>query len=252
MNKPTSGTQKGGSTKRQATREKRRQQQRKQRMYIVLGIVIAAVAVAALLIIPSLLPAEDINTITPVDRPNVDGKALGDPNAPVKIDVYEDFQCPACKTYTTDIEPRVVDDFVATGQVYYVFRQFPFLDDRAIGKESDQAANASMCAAGQDRFWDYHDILFANWNGENQNAYSDKRLVAFAEALNLDVQAFNDCFESNAYEDDINADLNLGKSLGITGTPSVLVNGTLVSPGFVPSYQDIADAVNNALNSSGD
>jgi len=105
--------------------------------------------VAALLIIPSLLPAGDINSITPIERPNVNGKALGDPNAPVKIDVYEDFQCPACKSYTENIEPRIVQDFVATGQVYYVYRFFPFLDDQALSKESDQAANASMCAAEQ-------------------------------------------------------------------------------------------------------
>jgi protein-disulfide isomerase len=251
MNKPASNTQKGASTKRQATREKRRQQQRKRRLYIVLGVVIAAFVIAALLIIPSLLPAGNIITITPIERPNVDGKAMGDPNAPVKIDVYEDFQCPACKSYTENIEPRVVKDFVATGQVYYVYRTFPFLDDRSLSKESDQAANASMCAAEQNRFWDYHDMLFANWNGENQNSFSDKRLVAFAESLNLDMQAFNSCFEKDAYHDVINSELEQGKSIGIQGTPSVLVNGQLVSPGLVPSYEDIATAVNNALSSSG-
>lgn len=252
MNKPASSSQKGASTKRQATREKRRQQQRKQRMFIVLGVIIAAVVVAALLIIPSLLPAGDINTITPIERPMVDGKALGNPDAPVKIDVYEDFQCPACRSYSENIEPRVVEDFVATGQVYYVYRQFPFLDDRAVGKESDQAANASMCAAEQDRFWDYHDMLFANWNGENQNSFSNKRLVAFAEALGLDMSAFNSCFNNNTYQDEINSELEQGKSIGVSGTPSVLVNGQMVSPGFIPSYDDIAAAVNNALSSSGE
>jgi protein-disulfide isomerase len=138
---------------------------------------------------------------------------------------------------------------VATGQVYYVYRHFPFLDDQAINKESDQAANASMCAAEQNRFWDYHDMLFANWNGENQNAFSNNRLIAFAEALDLDMQAFNECFESNAYEEEIDAELAEGQSIGIQGTPSVLVNGLLISPGLVPSFDDIAAAVNNALES---
>lgn len=252
MNKPAGSSPRGASTKRQATREKRRQQQRKQRTYLVLGIVVVAAVVAAILIIPSLLPAGDVIPITPIERPNVDGKAMGDPNAPVKIDVYEDFQCPACKSYTENIEPRVVEDFVATGKVYYVYRQFPFLDDQALSKESDQAANASMCAAEQNRFWDYHDILFANWNGENQGAFSNKRLVAFAETLNLDMNAFNSCFEKDAHQDEINAELQQGKNIGIQGTPSVLVNGQLLTPGQVPSYEDIANAVNSALSSAGD
>jgi protein-disulfide isomerase len=176
-----------------------------------------------------------------------DGPALGDPNAPVRIDVYEDFQCPACRSYSEQIENQVVENYVATGQVYYVFRHFPFLDDGALSKESDQAANASMCAAEQDRFWDYHDILFANWNGENQGAFSDSRLIAFAESLSLDMEAFNACFEENRYQGEIEADLAAGRRAGVQGTPSVFVQGQLITPGFVPSYEDISTAVEAAL-----
>jgi protein-disulfide isomerase len=165
MNKSKSSSAKGTSTKRQAIREKRRQEQRKQRLYIILGIIAVALVIALIIIIPSLTPAGDIVTITPVERPMVDGRSLGDPNAPVKIDVYEDFQCPSCQNYSESIEPQVVEKYVASGDVYYTFRHFPFIDDGSVRKESDQAANASMCAGEQGRFWDYHDILFANWNG---------------------------------------------------------------------------------------
>jgi protein-disulfide isomerase len=105
-----------------------------------------------------------------------------------------------------------------------------------------------MCAAEQGRFWDYHDILFANWNGENQGAFLDKRLVAFAEALGLDMAAFNACFEENRYKAEIDQDLALGDELGVSGTPTVFVNGKQLTPGFVPSFADIAQAVEAALS----
>ncbi len=247
MSKNPSSGRKGPTTKREVVRERRKQKQRKQRLYLILGIVGVAVIIAAILIIPSLLPVGDIVTITPQARPMVDGRSLGNPDAPVTIEVYEDFQCPSCKTFTEDIEPQIVDTYVATGDVYYIYRHFPFLDDRAPRNESDQAANASMCAGNENRFWDYHDILFANWNGENQGAFNDKRLVAFAEALGLDMEGFNQCFNENQYQDEIETDLLSGRDLGVTGTPSVLVNGRIIKPGFVPSFGDISEAVDAEL-----
>lgn len=250
MSKNPSG-RKGPLSKREAVRERRQQKQRRQRLLIVLGGVAVVVVIAALLIIPSLLPAGDIVVITPHERPMVDGRAMGDPSAPVTIEVFEDFQCPACKSFSEQIEPQIVDTYVAAGEVYYVFRHFPFLDDRAPRNESDQAAAASMCAGDENRFWDYHDMLFANWNGENQGAFNDKRLVAFAEALELDMPAFNSCFSANLHEDEINSDLLQGGDSGVKGTPAVMVNGRILSPGFVPSFEQISEAVEGELAKSG-
>ncbi len=237
-------------TKREAVREKRRQRQRRQRLIIILGVVGVAVIIAAMMIIPTFRPVGDVVPIIPRDRPMVDGRAMGDPAAPVTIELYEDFQCPACKTFSEEIEPQIVETYVSTGDVYYVFRHYPFLDDRAPRNESDQAANASMCAGNENRFWDYHDILFANWNGENQGAFNDKRLVAFAESIGLDMERFNECFNSNANQNEIDADFQSGKDLGVTGTPSVFVNGTMITPGFVPSFAEISAAVEAELANS--
>jgi len=238
-------------SKRQVIREQRVKRQRQQRLMTILVIVGVALALSAILIIPSLqrslAPVGEIVQITPVEHPMVDGTTLGDPNAPVLIEVWEDFQCPACRTFSETIEHQVIDNYVATGKVRYVFRHFPFLDDAAATRESDQAANASMCAAEQERFWDYNDILYANWNSENAGAFTDKRLVAFAETLGLDMAAFNSCFEENKYKEQIDADKALGTSRGVTGTPSVFVNGTILTPGFVPSYEEIAAAIDMAL-----
>jgi protein-disulfide isomerase len=240
----------GATSKRQAIREQREKKQRQQRVTTILVLTGVAIIIAAFLIIPSiqraLTPVGEITNVEPVERPMVDGTAMGDPNAPVLVQVFEDFQCPSCRIYSEDVEPAVVETYVQTGIVRYEFHQYPFLDDRSATKESDQAANASLCAAEQDRFWEYHDMLFANWNGENQGAYADKRLVAFAEAIDLDMNAFNACFESNAYKDQITQDLNDGVRLGVTGTPSVFVNGQIVRPGFIPTFEDIQQAVETA------
>lgn len=242
-------------SKRQLLKEQRDKRQRQQRLTLILVISGVALLVAALLIVPSIqratAPVGEIVPVTPVDRPQANGTTLGDPAAPVLVEVWSDFQCPACRIFAEEIEPLVVDNYVADGKARVIYRHFPFLDDASIAKESDQAANASMCAADQNRFWDYHDILFANWSGENAGAFNDKRLVAFAESIGLDMNQFNSCFRDNAFRSQINQDLQDGTNAGVDGTPSVFVNGTQLTPGQVPSFQEVAAAIDAALASTG-
>jgi len=233
---PTPGTP---LSKKQALRQARRARQRRQRMIFIGAIIGGALLVIAAVSISYLreatAPVGDFVRITPSEYPNPQGTALGDPNAPVKIDVFEDFQCHACQSYHQSVEPLVIEQLVKTGKVYYVFHHYPFLDDRAATKESDQAANASMCAAEQGRFWDYKDILFTNMTN-TAGQFRDKRLIAFAESLGLDMNAFTQCFEENRYKDQIQADINLARQMLVTGTPSVYINGTQISPGYVPTF----------------
>ena len=105
-----------------------------------------------------------------------------------------------------------------------------------------------MCAADQGRFWDYHQMLYENWKGENEGNFSNSRLKAFAESLNLNMDEFEACFDENRFKDEINADMAAGQGMGASGTPSVFVNGKIVSPGKVPSYEEIKAAVDAALN----
>ncbi len=246
---------KAAKSKRQVIREERQKKRRRQRLLTILAITAGALLVVGLLVYPSIknarAPVGEITMITPVSRPMASGTAMGEEGAPVLVEVWEDFQCPACRNYSADIEPLIAENYVVPGHVRYVFRHFPFLDERvASSNESQQSANASMCAAEQERFWDYHDMLFANWKDENRGAFSDKRLVAFAEALGLEMDSFNSCFQDNKYRNEIAKDKADGQELGVTGTPSVFVNGQQLSPGFVPSYQDIAVAIDAALAAS--
>lgn len=237
---------------RKEMKDKRRKKRMQERRNAVLMVIGGIILLVALFTIPPLIerskPIGEIISITPVARPNVNGTALGDPNAPVRIDVFEDFQCPACKSFTETTESQIIENYVATGKAYYVFREFPFIDDQSATRESDQAANASMCAADQGRFWDYHDMLFANWKGENIGTFSDRKLEAFAETLKLDMKAFRQCYKNNRFKDQIQKDLNDGQRMGVQGTPSVFVNGTLIAPGYIPTYEQLAQAIDAGLN----
>jgi protein-disulfide isomerase len=114
--------------------------------------------------------------------------------------------------------------------------------------ESDQAANASMCANEQGKFWEMHGTIFANWNGENEGAYSAPRLQAMAESIGLDMQAFNECLTTDKYKAEVQADFELGKQMGVSGTPTVFVNGQQAGqPDRIATYDDIAQAVEQAL-----
>lgn len=239
-------------SKRQEIKEQRLRRKRQERLtalMVISGIVLVVIAIViAPSVVQAVRPVGEITPVTPLQRPLVDGRAMGDPNAPVVVEVFEDFQCPACRNYSNTTEKSLVQSgYLEDGLVYYIFRQYPFIDDFASGNESDQAANASMCAAEQGLFWEYHDMLYLNWNGENQGAFSDKRLIAFAEMLGLDMAAFKACFEENRYWPQIQEDLDLGKQRNVTGTPTVFVNGKVVTPGYVPSYEQLKQAIDAAL-----
>lgn len=234
-------------SKRQERRERMQRQQQRQRLVLIGLVVLGALLVAFALIYPNVKSVGEIITVTPGALPNANGLSLGDAKAPATIDVFEDFQCPACRSFTESIEPLITQNLVSTGKARYVFHNYPFIDGNGAsnGGESDQAANAAMCANEQSKFWEMHAIIYANWNGENQGSLSDRRLQAMAQSIGLDMNAFNACFNANKFKADIQADFDKGLKMGVNGTPSVFVNGHSVGqPGKIASYDEIAQAVN--------
>lgn len=211
------------TSKRQMMREKRQRQARLQRLGMIGIIVVGALFVAAALIYPSLKPVGEVVMPDPVERPMVNDNAMGDPNAPVKIEEFSDFQCPFCARFYEDTEWQIAESYVADGTVYFVYRSFGSF----IGPESKAAAEAAYCAGDQNKFWEYHDILFANQTGENVGAYSNRRLQAFAEELSLDMGAFNNCLNSGKYSDRVEQDRADGTAAGVTGTPAFVVSYTV-------------------------
>lgn len=244
------------TNKREAIKAQRTRKKRQRRMNTLIGAGLLIIIVIIVLISPTiykqLKPAGNFIHITPVARPLVNGNSIGDPNARVKVLVFEDYQCPYCKDYTQQVEPQLdASTYITSGQVYYKFIQFPFLDENSATKESHQASNASMCALEQGRFWDYHDMLFANQGAENSGSFNNKRLQAFADALGLDMTKFNQCFSQNKYSAQIETDYQESISMGVTRTPTVLVNGKNIAPGVFPSWDILKAAINAALASGG-
>lgn len=235
MSKRSSSEEKGMS-KRQEIREKRRKAQARSTFLIIGGIILAAVAVVLVIIWPSLQPLGDITVPTITAKPQANGLSMGDPNAPVKIIEYADFQCPACGYYVKSLEPQIIQDYIATGKVYFTYHPFSF-----IGEESFRAAEAAYCANDQGKFWEYHDMLYANQTQENGGDFTSRRLSAFAEKMGLDVGAFNSCLNSGKYTNQVNNDAAAAKNNNITSTPTFDVNGTPVG------LKDLVDAINAAL-----
>ena len=155
-------------SKRQEIRKHHHRELSRNRLIVISLVIAVAVLITFVLIQPNL-KASDVNTviqITPASHTvPVNKTSIGNPEALIKMDVWEDFQCSGCLSYSKNLEPQIFKAYIETGKVYYTFHFFPFIDGSA--GESHQAANAAMCASAQNHFWDYHDMLFANWRGEN-------------------------------------------------------------------------------------
>ena len=169
------------------------------------------------------------------------GNTIGDPNAPVKIVEYADFQCPYCQRYWQDTEPKIIETYVKTGKVYYEYRSVGGF----IGPESAAAAEAAYCAGDQGKFWAYHDTLFSNWTGENVGDFTRDKLSQYASSLGLDLTTFDSCLSSGKYAARLEQDVNDAKAGGIQATPSFLVNGKLLEGAqpFAVFQQAIGDAL---------
>ena len=206
-------------SKRQALREKRRRDERVKRTSIIGVIIAGAVLVAFALIYPTLKPVGAIAPANSRPRPMANDNAMGDPNAPVKIEEFSDYQCPYCARFYEETEAQIEDAYVATGKVYFVYRSY----GNFIGPESQAAAEAAYCAGEQNKYWEYHDILMANQTGENVGAFTDRRLQAFAEELGLDMGAFNTCYNSHKFASRVQQDFVDGQAANVTGTPAFLI-----------------------------
>ncbi len=218
-------------SKRQEFREKRRRAQQRNRMVIIGLVVLGALVVAFFLIYPQIRPVPGIVPATVVARTDVKGNFTGNPNAPVKLTEFSDFQCPFCKQYWQTTEQQVDDVYVKTGKV--------LMEDRSAGNwvsrnsgsgstESQDAAMAAYCASDQNKYWQMHDALFTNNRDvEEQGSFTIRRLQEIAQSVGLDMNAYNSCMSSNKYLDQVNKDFQDAMAAGITGTPFFVISYTV-------------------------
>ena len=219
-------------SRKESFRQQRKAQQRRERIIIISIVSVVVIAVAALLIIPNLpVSVNNLKKTEAIVRNQVNGLTAGDPNAPVKVYEYSDFECVHCYDFWNQLEPSFVADYVNTGKVYLTYVPFSF-----IGPESYTSAQAAYCASDQGKFWQYHDYLFANY-GANLN---DPMLKAIAQTVGLDMSQFNQCYQSGKYKQQVLDDLTSGRTRGVNSTPTFDVNGTLVDWGNLVNQVDTA------------
>lgn len=145
-----------------------------------------------------------------------DDAVLGDPNAPVEIIEFSDFQCTYCGRFYTQTLPELKSKYIDTGKVKLVYRDFPL----SFHPEAQSAAEAAECAKEQGKFWEFHDKIF-----ENQGSMSAAAYKQWAAELGLNAEQFNSCYDSGKYKSEVQKDFQDGQKAGVSGTPTCYVNG---------------------------
>ncbi len=215
---------------------------------MVLGTIAIVVIAAVVLGVVTLVNQKGAVNASTINAPSepapeslMNGHTLGKADAKVTVDVWEDFQCPNCDNFTNNIEPRLVNLYVAPGTAKIVYHDFSF-----IGQESIDAAIAADCADQQGKFWLYMEYLYANQGTENGGTFNKELFDAIATKLGLDVNKFESCRAdgSGTLRAGIDQERATAEKLGLTGTPSVLVNGTLLQS---YSQSSVAAAIDAAV-----
>lgn len=232
-----------------------RAQQRRRLTMLGGAVAIALVVVLGLILInrdsgTSKVVAASVTFDASIPR---DGQALGNPDAPVTVEIWSDYQCPYCKLFSEGILPQLVNEYVATGQVQVIYRDFAFLDRVADinnagtpvangNGDSVRAAEAAACAADQGLFWEYHAALFANQGEENAGNYSGGRLKEMAGMVGLDTGRFGSCLDDNENRGEVLSMYHAAVTAGVDSTPTVIVNGKEVSVGMYAQLKEAIDA----------
>lgn len=152
---------------------------------------------------------------------NSNDPILGNPQAPVTLVEFFDFQCGYCKSFAEQTLPKIIDSYIKTGKVKIVFKDFAILGD-----DSKSAAIAANCAYEQNKYLEYHDKLY-KLKGEDA-FFTNENLLAIANELKLNIFKFNDCTGLNKNKTAIEEDAKEGKLAGVRGTPTLFINGLKV------------------------
>jgi len=175
-----------------------------------------------------------------------DDPVKGDPDAPITIVEFSDFQCPFCKRFYDQTLTKLVETYIDTGKVKFVYRDLPL---ESIHANAIPTAIAAECADEQGKFWEFHDMIFSKaseWGRLSADDLSYK-LNEYATTLELDISSFDTCLSSQEIADEVNADLNDARKYGATGTPTFFIgnekDGFIKLVGAQPfsTFQSIID-----------
>lgn len=166
----------------------------------------------------SIVGRDSANAPTIVADVSIDDDPfLGEKGAPITVIEFSDYQCPFCARFAAETFPNLKKEYVDSGKVKYVFRDFPL----PFHQYAQKAAEAASCAGEQGKYWEMHDKLF-----QNQAALQVADLEVAAKELPVDMNTFISCLDHGTYESEIGKDIQDGSKAGVKGTPSFFVGLT--------------------------
>ena len=184
----------------------------------VIGVAVAMVIGVSVSFSSYVSEFENVQDRTPQTFRTI---ALGSASATVTIVEVGDYQCEMCKLWFEKTRPQIIDNYVDTGKVNLIFIDMPFL-----GQDSLPAAVATYCADDQDKYWDYHVALYEHQEGIDSGWASNERLKVFAFTLDLNMDQFSLCLDSNRYYQEVKQNFNKAKNLGVQSTPTFFILNT--------------------------
>jgi protein-disulfide isomerase len=162
--------------------------------------------------------------MTPEQLQRVPGISQGQPNAPLVLMEFADFQCPGCGQFARFSKP-LMKDYIDNGTVRFVWYDFPLVQ---IHKNSVLASRAGRCANEQGQFWTFHDLIFSRQSEWSESDDAADRFAEYASTAGLDGDAFGQCLRSDKYQKEVSETVQLGTTLGVGGTPTLFLNGKKV------------------------
>lgn len=175
---------------------------------------------------------------------DAEGVAVGDPDAPVTVREFADYQCPACKAFSS-VAQRLREEYVAAGKVRFVFFDFPL----PMHQHAREAASAARCAARADRFWDYHDRLFETQRDWAQRADATDFFYDLAVQTGAPLEPFQRCLSQGATDALVEQNVKIAGEIGAVATPTVLVGERVFSG--VTGYEALTAEIDNRLANAG-
>ncbi len=178
------------------------------------------------------------------------GPSIGPDNAPVTVEVWSDFQCPACDAFAKSTLIDLVKKYEPTGKVRFVDHAIWFIG-AGQNEDSLNAGAAAECAGEQNQYWPYHDYLFANQGKENSGWPTRSLLDGIATKIGLDMTKFAACYDGGGQQTTVKDNTALAAKVPVKGTPTIVINGTPYESQYVPTADQISAEIDKALAGAG-
>ena len=177
------------------------------------------------------------------------GVTLGNADAPITIIEFGDYQCPSCQLFQQQVKPRLDLAYIQSGVAKLVFYDYPLSE---IHPNAFLAARAARCAGDQQKYWEYHDLLFTNQTSWAGSTTPRRNFVGYAELIDgLDPDSFEECLVSERFADVVTANRRLGESaFNVSSTPTIYVRGSGLPSESEPDFESVSRAV-EALRAGG-